>query len=602
VYENNDWQDIVFNPGVTTWGDVKAQLVRGTDMSTNHAKAFSGIWKDSSDAQWGKDTTANNTAVTASTTYTAVWWNGALTETTGALEKVYSENGITPVYKFDLGDGITITQENLAKIKSIKASYVVSEAAFNILKEQKSNITYRYFGPYIASDEGIKPTAGGVTSTQTWYGDFMATDNNNLIARWDGSNSNPGEFKNGTFNKFHSYFIVNGGNFVDGAAYKPISTGSEYNYDKFTAENTWLDSEIHLNNVIPDEGKNNVYTYGNALKQLEGVLTNGKDGDVQVVPEEALDTTVIYFGIGISRRNGGNDKGTESGTRSPWQCGIIYAVKNVKLWIDLNDNDTVDDGELIDGTIPELPFGDDGTKTKQVFTGYAPGDLNYAWRGAVDAAVVITQGADYVAPQTVPPALNAYSVKKPTLSLYQNDAGKNDTDGQARKRITLEGNKITFDLDENDYNNTGGRFGGGGFKIVFDNIYLPEDYRAYKVIILDCTVAETSAGTMFGNDTESDALKNPRQLIFSSIGGADATAVVNNTASGAQYVNLVDGEDEGKNIFKIPVGNLTLQSEVGLAARTNNWSGGLTGADIEKNNVPFKGTLTVNKIKFSTSY
>ena len=574
-YDNGtDWQDIVFEPGVTTWSIVKAQLVRGTDVYRDQTKAFAN-W-----AVEGTDWTSDSATIDTSATYKAKWRDGVVTGATGALEKVYLENGQFVVYEFTLTTPITDKSDLTDKIKAIKADYAVSEAGKALVGRP-----WRVLGPYFFDPS--TPTEVTIGSdTHKFYGDFALANNGTaFIARMDGSNTKGPK----DFNKFHAYMCYNGNSGFSAGAI--ASDGSK----ELTAEpavNEWFTTTYTFDKTTAGGGLGGAYNWKNMTTLLDGVFTDGKDGTVQVLKATPFPASKIYFAIGVTRVAGKSDG--KNGTQNPWEEGIISLVKNVKLVLN-------DDSE-IDGVAPSLTTADGAaTNVKQVFAAYI-NPVSFAWRGPVADPVVIIPDPGYTVPTVIPPALASYTIKNPTFTLYQSDEGKDTATDKTRKRITIDAatNKITFDLTDKDYNN-GGDFGGGGFKIVFADIDLPEDYRSYKNIILDCTIKETATGTMFGNGTDADPLKNPRQLIFSSINGGNVTGVVNNTASGAEYVNLLDGDEAGKNVFRIPVGNLVMKNgeDVGLAVRTSNWNGGNSGADVVKDNVPLKGTLTVNRITFS---
>ena len=544
-----------------TWATVKTKLSRAADVK-DEANMFKG-WKKE-----GTDIYADADIVTPGSVITALWTPGASTAT-GALEKVYGENMSVAIYEFDLGTGNTVTKENLAKITAIKASYAVSEAGVAVIADRGGSLSYRAFGPYIFDSTGVKPKNGATESRQTWYGDFMLTNNDHLITRMDGTApATPGTFQGGTFNKFHPYYIYSGGNF---------SNGSE---GAVSTANTWVDSTMAVD-ATADGNR-----YKTILDGLEGILTDGLDVvsdsvSYRVLRAEALDTTKVYFGIGMPRRDGDDSK-AKDGHQSPWEKGIIYLVKDVK--ITFNGTDIV-------GTIPSLkinPGTDDEKVIDQVFAGYAPGDISFGWRGVPTDPVVIPQGGDYVAPPSVAPALSSYTIKNPRLKQYQ---GNKANDGTTM--IVIDGNKITFSIGEDNINNIPAdspniskKFGGGGFQILFDDIDLPEDYRAYKNIILDVTIK--------GKTTDSMA---NRQVIFSAPGGNDLTP----NGEDRKYVTIgADTAAGSSKTFSIATRNLTIGAgnDVGLAVRANNWDFS-NPPDPEKNNTPIEGDITVNRITFT---
>ena len=580
-YNDGSFQYVVVVGGETTWAQVLEKLSRKTDLK-DEANRFKG-WKKSATETWADADVVNAGGITIE----AAWLSGAITGISDEWEKIYTENGTIPVYEFNLGTGNTLSQATLAKIKWIKATYAVSEAALDLLgsSSDKGNITYRYFGPYIYSATAAQPKEGGEggegkVSPQTWYGDFMLTNNDQLVARWDGTGVKPGIFAGGTLNKFQPYFMVNGGNFVDGATGNNNGGTGTANYDAIATKDTWAATTIYLNtNLVGVTGTVGTYNYPNTLKLLEQVLTNGKgENGTQVVPQAALSSTKVYFGIGIARRNGGNGDGSASGDRSPWQHGIISLVKDVKLWIDLNDDDNEDEGEVIVGVKPSFTIG--STTITQVFSGYAPGDLGYGWRGPKASPVVMVQGPAYIPPAPVAPAVSSYTVKAPALKSYQSDKADDGT-----VMYVIENNKITFKIGEDNYNGnneTNKKYGGGGFKIIFDEIDLPEDYRAYKNIVLDLTIAGKTA----------DSLQY-RQIIFSAPEGGDVTSV---NGSSNQWITI--GTDNESKAFSFATNRLNMAAgkDVGIAVRANNYS---TNEDDTKSNVPIEGTITVNRITFT---
>ena len=560
-YDNGtDWQDIVFESGVTTWAQVTAQLKRDKDVYRDQTKAFAN-WKDSSSTDW---TTGGDT-VDASTTYTAKWWDGVFGGTATGAEKVYLENSNYVVYEFTLTENVDLT-----KVEGLKATYGLSEAGYEIYKT--NGRPWRAMGPYFfnGTADPIVQVDGSIT--RNFYGDFMLDDSGTtLAARFNSA----GGQQLATFNKFHPYMVISNGAWdnIDGADGKGSSSVTP-------AKDTWFTTTYKFD-VTNEDGTtasgSGSYTYAKTLRLLGGtgyitsgtaadntVLNNGKAGTVQILPENTTTTKKVYFALGLTRANAGESKG-KNATQNPWEQGLIQLIKDVKLLYN---------GSEIDGVIPNLTAGS-AAATKQVFAGYVD-PINFGWRGAATDPVVIKADPNYAPPLNISPALASYTIKNPTIKLYQSDAGKTGTEGAARKRITIAGQVITFDLGEDDYNDGEGLFSGGGFKIVFADIDLPEDYRAYKSIVLETTVVGAEEGSMVG-----------KQIIISSINGSDVASVVNNTADAARYVPVQDGD----NVFTFGTGAITMKAgdEIGLALRANNWSA---------SNVPFKGTLTVKRITF----
>jgi uncharacterized repeat protein (TIGR02543 family) len=558
-YEDGTWQDIVFESG-DTGADVIGKLSRKTDVK-DEASYFKA-WQAGS-------TPLNNTdPITSSTTFTAQWMNGAFAGTATGSEKFYSENMGSIVYEFDLGAG-GLTAANLATIKGIKATYGLSEAGFDIADTQGAgNINWRAFGPYFFNGTADPITTGTGNSAKKWYGDFMLDKNNALVARMSSNATAPGTYDgDGTFNKFHTYFIHNGGGVIAGAESTPTP-----------AQDTWFTTTLTFGTSDggSEDGGGGTRTLAKTLRLLADVFANdGKDGAAgnQVLPEGTLDGTKVYFALGVIRRNAGNSGG-KNGQQSPWDAGIISLIKDVKLIME-DPSDSTQTIE-VDGVKPSLVIGSGATAQTitNVFAGYAPGDIHYAWRGEPTASVVIPADPTYVPPSTFPPALSSYTVKAPTLKLYQSDRTEGGT-----TMITFDGNKIIFNIGADNYNNGGAegatKYGGGGFKILFDDIDLPEDYKAYKRIVLDTTLAETSSGSMA-----------TKQIIFSAPDGADVNSV---NGSSNRWITI--GPD-GQKDFAIATTALTIASDgvPGIAVRANNYS---------NDNVPIQGTITVNRITFT---
>jgi len=269
---------------------------------------------------------------------------------------------------------------------------------------------------------------------------------------------------------------------------------------------------------------------------------------------------VQYFGLGQTTNAGSRDNNTYAPLWDTPHAAILQLVKDVKL---IHKSDATKD------IIATIPPADNAQ-----FMAYAtPDAMVFCWRGA-PGAVVATPPEKPLPPPEYPEAENDFTVNTPALTLYQNDEAKTP-DGT--KRIVITGNKIVFNLGTGDYNNNGA-FGGGGFKIKFADLNLPaiggvSDYRSYSSIILDCTIA--------GEDIVG------KQVIFSVIDGSNITSVKNNGGSPSEYIGMANGA----NVFKFDTSALVIgDKDAGFAVRCNNWA---------NNNVPIKGTITVNKITFS---
>jgi uncharacterized repeat protein (TIGR02543 family) len=539
-YQDASWQDVVVDLGVDTFATIKGKVARQVDI-WDEAHAFKG-WANGATPMADTDVIA-----TGAVTYTAQWNNGAVTADTTGAEKVYGENSSGYiVFGFTISGNDNI---DLTKIKGLKADYLLSEAAM----AASNLVPHRAFGPYFFNGTADPIVTGSGATERTFYGDFMIDAKGALVARFDGTASTP---KN--FNKFHSYMCYSGGGVLDGSENSATP-----------AANTWFTTAFNFDPdpdgvTAPGSGK---YSYGKTLRLLEGILTDGKEDGVQILPAGTTATKTVYFAIGISRRWAGEGKG-KNGQQSPWEAGVISYIKNVKMIYDAVGDDDSNDFIEVNGTAPDLTAGSKSGIT-QMFAGYVD-PVNFGYRGAPSANVAIPADPTYVAPPAFTPALSSYTVKAPSVTLYQNDEGKTD----ARKRVTINGNVITFDLQAGDYNNGADNgFGGGGFKILFDDIDLPEAYRNYRTIVLDTTITETSSGSAAG-----------KQVIFSGTAGTDVTTIVNNDTAPARYVDVVAGANE----FKFAPSALPGTTD-GFAVRTNNWDTG---------NVPFQCTLTINRITF----
>jgi hypothetical protein len=159
-------------------------------------------------------------------------------------------------------------------------------------------------------------------------------------------------------------------------------------------ENAWFTATYNFNGTDVGGGVGSGYSYGKTLRLLEGILTDGKEDGVQILPPGTTTTTKVYFAIGLSRANAGKSN-DQDGTVSPWEHGIVSLVKNVKLIYDTTNTE-------IAGVIPSFTAG--GKTSTQVFIGYIDPRLNYQWSGAPGAAVTIKADPNYTPPAPVTPA------------------------------------------------------------------------------------------------------------------------------------------------------------------------------------------------------
>jgi hypothetical protein len=368
LYLDGSYKDVPFEVGETTWADVKAELRRTSDKYPDETKAFKA-WQDKSGKVWTND---NNTdAIGQMLTFEPAWYDGVFSGSTAGADKIYLEDSNWVVYGFDLGAG-----GDVKNITGIKASYGLSEAALEIYK---GNRPWRVCGPYFfnAAESIDQP---GTTPVRTFYGDFMIDDGGAFGARQEGNPSLPG-----TFNKFHSYMCYSGGAW-DGSEASPTPT-----------PNNWFTVTYNFSN--DDDGNapgTGAWTYGKTLRLLEGILTDGKDGDVQVIPANT-DKTKVYFAIGVTRANAGQSN-SKDGTQSPWEVGMVSFVKDVKLLYGSSE---------IPGAIPEFTAG--GVTSKRVFSGYVNPRM-YSWVGTPSQAVKIIPDPGFTPPVPSTPASVDFSL------------------------------------------------------------------------------------------------------------------------------------------------------------------------------------------------
>jgi len=370
LYLDGSFKDVPFEAGETTWADVKAQLRRTSDKYTDDTKSFKG-WQDKAGKVWTDD---NNTdQIGQMLTFEPAWNDGVFRGSTDGADKVYLENNNFVVYSFDLGTG------DVKNITGIKADYGLSEAALEI---QKTNTRpWRVFGPYFFnSAESIDQP--GTTPVRTFYGDFMIDPGEAFAGRWEGSAMPPSGFS-----KFHSYMCYNGQEWLK-------SFGVEVPAEP--TANTWFTATYNFDGSDVGGDPGNGYSYGKTLRLLSGVLTDGKDGDVQVIPADT-DKTKVYFAIGVTRANAGQSN-SKDGTQSPWDSGTVGLIKNVKLLYN---------GTEIPGSIPTLTAG--GVTTNRVFVGYVDPRM-YGWVGTPSQTVKIIPDPGYTPPVPSTPASVDFSL------------------------------------------------------------------------------------------------------------------------------------------------------------------------------------------------
>jgi len=565
-YANGTTVQVEFEAGETTWADILASAAykaKGQDVWTDDTKVFAN-WKD----QTGTDWTEGTTRINVTMTLTAKWLSTVFSGDTSAadVKKVYLENTNYIVYEFDLG---TATPD-LTKITKITADYGLSEKGLDVYKG--NGRPWRAFGPYFFDDTNKIEQTYDTDKIRKFYGDFMLDDGGAFAARLDGTASLPA-----TFNKFHSYMVVSTG------SWDTVSNGTTTGSSAVPTADTWFTTTYILDPADDNTavGSGN-YTYGKTLRLLQGVLTDGKDGEVQVLPA-GISKQKVYFAIGLTRANAGSGK-DKSGTQSPWDSGLISLVKNVKLTYD---------GVEKTGTLASLSTSatapDPNRTARIVANGYVDPIL-FSWVGAPTAPVVIPQDPGYVPPPPYTPATTKYEFSftgftfTTARNLLYTDAGKNTATDPARKRLIFNGNDVIFDLQANDYNDSTGEYGGGGFKILFADLNLPligsdttADHRSYKKIILDTTLVETETGSAAG-----------KQVIFANTGGGtNLTTVSNNDATSGGFYGTYIEVAAGANVFSFAPSALV--DTAGFSVRVNNWSAA---------NVPWMGTLTINKIIF----
>ena len=577
IYTNGTFLDIPFTAGDTTWANILASdayILKGRDIGRGFKYEEFKAWKDQSGKEWTNGNDVINSKLTLRAAFLSTVFTG---DKTGATQ-VYLENSGYVVYEFTLPNDLTAgagVKAELAKIKGIKADYGLSEEGLAVYKD--NGRAWRAFGPYffnssmLAVDDLSSASSSPYPAKWQFYGDFVRDQGNALVARLDGTASKPEKF-----NKFHSYMVYSAGGYTSATDSWSAETSPA------PAANTWFTTTYTFSSA--DDGKNPgddgyAWQYGKTLRLLDGVLTDGKDNGVQVIPANTFGSgkKTVYFAIGLTRANKGNGNGKD-GSQSPWDSGIISFVKNVKLIY------AGDDGNIeIPGVIPSLRMGT--AVATGVFNGYVDPKINYNWTGPTNFDVYIKPDPSYVPPVEIPQATTTFVVDGATLAtvlkIHQNEKGKPGTTGEERPRIVIAGDTVTFDLDADDKNQSG-NYGGGGFKILFADLTIPapagvapgQEYLAYKNIILNVTITDKSATEKISN----------KQIIFANV-DSDILSV-GGSGNDQRYITAGSGTKEYK-ISSGARGNM-MQGATGISVRANNWSEG-----------DFHGTIKVNKLTFS---
>jgi hypothetical protein len=468
-------------------------------------------------------------------TVRSYFYSTALTNDGTALEKLSLENAGLAIYKFALG---TNEFQDYAKFV---VTYKITEA--DIALSQSRNRVYGEFSEWAKTADTTGATA------------FDATD-------IDGYQTDANGKKLLNAPKF------NAGTYILGTA--------DAGRDKPFSDNGAFIS--HITSGLTDDGKIQADVWF-TLEYPINANTLTLTGD-------------LYYGLGLTSNGDPRDATTflvKSGERQ--HAPIVQLIKDVKL---IHKSDVAKD---ITATIPT---------TEAQFMAYAaPNSVVWCYRGLPGSPVVYPDTGEPPPPVTDPQATTDFVVSTlPALALFQSDEGKTDpltvdpTDSKSRKRITVTGQTVVFDIRANDYNNNGD-FGGGGFQINFAGITFPYvtgsttqryTYASYKNIILTVTLAENTTGDAAG--------WAGKQIIFSSTAAGSTAAVdvskvtVNGTLSGSKYIDMP--ETITNTLFKIATtgDNGLTTGAASFAVRANNWEGG---------NVPFQGTWTVTGITFSVT-
>jgi uncharacterized repeat protein (TIGR02543 family) len=462
------------------------------------------------------------------TELTQAWYKNSLTSD-GELEKLSLDNAGLAIYKFALGS------TKLDDYKEFRVTYKVTEAALKASTTR--NRVYGNFGTFATQADTTNADRFDATTIDGYQTDSRGT---RLL---NAPKFNVGDYivptGGGRDLGWDATGIVN--NIID-------PTTGEVIADASITEDTWFTLKYPIGELSTD-------TNSAFYKDLTGNL---------------------YFALGFTTNGSGGRDGDGRPDVTNNAFPIVQLVKDIVLVPKTGSTN-------ITATIP--------SNTEASFMAYAaPKDVVWCWRGA--NATAIPDPAP-VAPPDYPVAIEDFTVKGSDLDLvlFQNDEGKSGTD-QARKRVIISGDTITFDLRTNDYN-SGGEFGGGGFSILFEDLGLPEldddagnpvaDYRSYSKITLTFDIVSTS--------TDPDYDLTGYQIIFSAVnpsGGGDVTGVNGQSGNPGQYVGIQPGTDVSYwfSTDKLNVG----ASGAGVAVRANNYS---------STNVPIQCTIKVKSITFN---
>jgi len=274
------------------------------------------------------------------------YWSTQYSDTTGA-EKVRLNNGGMVIYEFDISalasdSTVGVTIDDLAKINGLKVKQQMDEATL----ATKSVRAFRVLGPYAYNGDDFVVNQGTWSNGDILWGDFKETSENMVIAKMDGTGAYTVASMQ-TFNKFHSYMIVNGTGNTQGAAQwgaapevvQTTVTGGE-----------WFDVQYAFSNTIPDTDTNG-QKYGETLLRLKN------SGAIGNLLPFGTNYNKVYFAFGPS---------TADATSS-----VTYLIKDVKL-------STVSDGD-IDGAIPD--WDQNPLTREQTFACYEDASRLINWRG-----------------------------------------------------------------------------------------------------------------------------------------------------------------------------------------------------------------------------
>ena len=500
-----------------------------------------------------------DTAINGAITITQKWWNLELAKDTADnaadVEKLWLNNTQFAIYGFD------ISGKDIKKATHIIAKFKVSEATANDYYGGLRPV--RPMGPYFYSDTVKQVTLDD--RKEYFYGDFAVDALGAYAAKF---NSDSGK-KMTDYNKFHPYLLSNNDHGWSGIAGRGVSEDPGR-----PTSNTWFEVKVPLSGYGWDSGTNSITR---VMEALDADTANAiLDGDA--------DMNTVYFGFGLA--NSANPHDAAQGYTATLSHGITSLIKDIEL---VFDDDSTVSGEkpsfparhlVVTSTKGEETISDDSGTTDQVFAAYVY-NIQYNWRGVHNAEVEFPANPDYtyVPPPPFDPTLPLVEIEGSdiTVSTFGNTGGK--TSGDDRPRVSVSDNVGTFDLQSDDYNDTGGAYGGGGIKIPLPEV---EDWTGYEFIQIDLTF-----------DIDTGASNGNTQVILSGTGGGgfgslqDVTVNgVLKTGSNSQYITIQDGVVT----FKFGTDNVGLTmagSDIAICIRPNNWS---------SSNVPQIYTITVDKV------